>query len=120
MTNDSDDEAEAAGRASGHPPPADFRILVRSFVAQAMASLGKMPHPVSGETEVSLPWARYFVDILGELAAKTRGNLAAAEASELEASLSMLRLTYVETAREHADTGGDQITPDPEEKRATE
>ncbi len=105
MTNDpskpqADDAATAAQQS--YPPPVDFRLLMSSFAGQAMASLGKIANPMTGKTDVSLPWARYFIDVLVMLEEKTRGNLEKAEHSDLESSISMLQLTYVDTAKHEA------------------
>ena len=80
----------------GHPPPVDFRLLLESFVGQAMFNLGKYPHPHTGKVTKNLAWAKYFIDSLGMLQDKTKGNLADDERRFLESMLSTLRLTYVE------------------------
>ncbi|MCA8972349.1 MAG: DUF1844 domain-containing protein [Planctomycetes bacterium] len=91
------------------PPPVDFRLLMASFSHQALAALGKVPHPVSGEVRVDLPWARYFIDLLGMLETKTAGNLTTEEQSALDSTLSMLRLNFVDMQRgsTSADDGDD-------------
>ncbi len=78
------------------PPPVDFKLFIEGFVGQALVALGKIPHPISGKTSVELPWARYFIDILGMLEDKTAGNLDKETASLLESRLTMLRMTYVD------------------------
>lgn len=78
------------------PPPVDFRIFCEGFVGQALYHLGKYPHPTTGETRRDLPWAKYFIDLLGMLADKTKGNLPDDERRFLETMLSTLRLTYVQ------------------------
>lgn len=85
---------------SGHPPPVDFRILLQSFASQAMVSMGKMQNPLTGKTEVNLPWARYFIDVIAMLEEKTKANLDPAESSVLTSTLNTLRLTFVETEKE--------------------
>ncbi len=81
------------------PPPVDFRLFIEGFVGQALVALGKIPNPVSGETSVALPWARYFIDILGMLEDKTQGNLDKETAGLLESRLTMLRMTFVDTQK---------------------
>ncbi len=78
------------------PPPVDFRLFIEGFVGQAMVALGKIPHPITGETKMELPWARYFIDILGMLEDKTKGNLDKETAGLLESRLTMLRMTFVD------------------------
>lgn len=87
---------------SGTPPPVDFRLLVASFTHQAMAALGKLPHPATGETKLDLPWARYFIDLLAMLEAKTKGNLEDGERAALEGNLSTLRLNFVDVSAENS------------------
>ncbi|GEM_PF-2604564 len=89
-------EKEQPDLQSMAPPPVDFRLFIEGFVGQALVALGKIPHPVTGETSVELPWARYFIDILGMLEEKTQGNLDKELASLLESRLTMLRMTFVD------------------------
>lgn len=80
-------------------PPADFETLVQMFSMQAMVSLGAIPDPGSGKPEVQLTLARHFIDLLGVVEAKTRGNLSPDEASLLDGSLHSLRMLYLEQSR---------------------
>lgn len=66
-----------------------------SLASNAAASLGMMPHPVTGETGVDLKTAKHWIDVLGMLEAKTRGNLDPQEAQVLEGLLADLRMQYV-------------------------
>ncbi len=100
-----DAEATEANPAAHMPPPVDFRLFLHGYVGQTMIALGKMPHPITGETKTELPWARYFIDLLGMLEDKTQGNLDKEEQAFLDSQLQTLRLTYVETAK---DEGGEE------------
>ncbi len=80
-------------------PQPEFSTLVGLFSTQAMVSLGLMGHPDDGQTEVQLPLARHFIDMLGVLDEKTQGNLTDAEAKLLEQSLHDLRMVYLERSR---------------------
>jgi hypothetical protein len=66
-----------------------------SLASNAAASLGMMPHPVTGETGVELATAKHWIDVLGMLENKTRGNLDQQEAQMLESLLADLRMQYV-------------------------
>lgn len=66
-----------------------------SLASNAAASLGMMPLPVTGETGVDLKTAKHWIDVLGMLENKTRGNLDSQEAQVLEGLLSDLRMQYV-------------------------
>ncbi|HEU5236186.1 MAG TPA: DUF1844 domain-containing protein [Pyrinomonadaceae bacterium] len=88
---------ERRTRPSGDPldDPASFLSLTMSLASNAAASLGMMPHPVTGETGVDLKSAKHWIDVLGMLEEKTKGNLDAQEAEMLENLLADLRMQYV-------------------------
>lgn len=88
---------ERRTRPSGDPldDPASFLSLTMSLASNAAASLGMMPHPVTGETGVDLKSAKHWIDVLGMLEQKTQGNLDAQEAEMLENLLADLRMQYV-------------------------
>ena len=75
--------------------PASFLSLIMSLASNAAASLGMMPHPVTGENGVDLKTAKHWIDVLGMLEQKTRGNLDPQEAQTLESLLADLRMQYV-------------------------
>lgn len=75
--------------------PASFLSLIMSLASNAAASLGMMPHPVTGESGVDLKTAKHWIDVLGMLEHKTRGNLDPQEAQTLESLLADLRMQYV-------------------------
>ena len=75
--------------------PASFLSLIMSLASNAAASLGMMPHPVTGETGVDLKTAKHWIDVLGMLEQKTRGNLDQQEDQVVESLLADLRMQYV-------------------------
>jgi len=75
--------------------PTSFLSLVMSLASNAAANLGMMPHPVTGETGVDLQTAKHWIDVLGMLEQKTKGNLDRQEAMTLENLLADLRMQYV-------------------------
>jgi hypothetical protein len=75
--------------------PTSFLSLVMSLASNAAANLGMMPHPVTGETGVDLQTAKHWIDVLGMLEHKTKGNLDRPEAQTLENLLADLRMQYV-------------------------
>ncbi len=95
--------APSSARPERQPPrtgdplddPASFLSLIMSLASNAAASLGMMPHPVTGETGVDLQTAKHWIDVLGMLEQKTRGNLDSQEAQMLESLLADLRMQYV-------------------------
>ncbi len=77
-------------------PPADFGTLVGMLSTQVMVTLGMIPHPSTGKPAVELATARHFIDLLGVLEEKTRGNLTSDESGQLESVLHQFRMVYVE------------------------
>jgi len=101
-------EAEPQPRSGPAPPeephahagdplddPTSFLSLVMSLASNAAATLGMMPHPMTGETGVDLQTAKHWIDVLGMLELKTKGNLDRQEALTLENLLADLRMQYV-------------------------
>ena len=54
-----------------------------------------MEHPVTGKREVDLELGKHWIDVLGMLQQKTRGNLLSQEKQILEGLLADLRMQYV-------------------------
>jgi hypothetical protein len=80
-------------------PPAEFRTLVAMLSTRAMLSLGVIPTPEDEQPDIQLPLARHFIDLLGVLEDKTRGNLSEAEKKMLEQTLHELRMAFLELSR---------------------
>ena len=75
-----------------------FASLVLQQTNMATIFLGLAPNPQTGKTETNLEHAKYFIDLLEMLEAKTRGNLEKHEEGLLKQSLTSLRLAFVEAA----------------------
>ena len=88
-------EPERPGGRDPLDDPASFISLIMSLASNAAASLGMMPHPVTGETGVDLKTAKHWIDVLGMLEKKTTGNLDPQEEQMLEGLLADLRMQYV-------------------------
>lgn len=82
---------------AGELPPASILGLVSMFATQAMAALGLLVDPETGEGHVSRPMAKHFIDLLGVLQEKTTGNLTEDEAGHLRDALHQLRMVYMQT-----------------------
>ena len=76
-----------------------FLDVVALFGQQAMISLGKLVNPMTGKAEKNLPAARLFIDTLEMLGRKTHGNLNNDESKVLQATLTDLRLMFVEESK---------------------
>ena len=79
----------------GANDPASFINFLMSLATNAAAALGMMPHPGTGESGVDLELAKHWIDVLGMLRQKTRGNLAPQEDQMFEGILADLRMQYV-------------------------
>jgi hypothetical protein len=88
-----DDYAES--QIPGADDPASFINFLMSIASNAAASLGMMEHPVTGERRVDPELARHWIDVLGMLQQKTRGNLDSQERQIFEGLLADLRMQYV-------------------------
>lgn len=80
-----------------------FLDMVGLFGTQAMISLGKLTNPMTGKAEKNLPAARLFIDTLEMLESKTHGNLTTDESKVLQATLTDLRLMFVEESKAPAE-----------------
>jgi Domain of unknown function (DUF1844) len=90
----------------GADDPASFINFLMSIASNAAAALGMMEHPVTGQRGVDLPLAKHWIDVLGMLQQKTRGNLAAQERQIFEGLLADLRLQYVTLTTPSAQARG--------------
>lgn len=82
-----------------------FLDMVGLFSSQAMICLGKLANPMTGKAEKNLAAARLFIDTLEMLENKTRGNLTAEETKVLQATLTDLRLMYIEESKQPEERG---------------
>ncbi len=86
---------DATAHDSAALPPASFSLLVTTLATQAMAALGQVPDPIENKPVVRLELAKHYIDTLGVLEEKTKGNLSNQEAGMLEGILHELRMLYV-------------------------
>jgi hypothetical protein len=85
-----------------------FASMVIQTANMAMIFLGQAPNPQTGQVSQDLDHARYFIDQLEMIEAKTKGNLNKHEESLLKQSLTNLRLVFVE-AVEHLQTSSNSL-----------
>lgn len=97
---------EAADAAAEPLPTASFDLLISTLAAQALTAMGKLPDPVQGHAVVRPDLAQHYIDMLGMLEKKTKGNLTRDEAAMLDDVLHHLRMTFVTTRREPAPDKG--------------
>jgi hypothetical protein len=93
MRGMSDEERHSLG-------PIDFSTHVLSLASSAMVALGKMPAPGGEAVGIDLEAAKYFVDVLGMLEQKTKGNLDESESKLLQSLLYDLRVAFVDAQQQ--------------------
>jgi Domain of unknown function (DUF1844) len=77
-----------------------FIEFVMMQAQNAALFLGQIPNPQTGKGEVNLELAKMFIDQLGMIQEKTRGNLTSEETAVLRNTLSNLQLAFVEVTKE--------------------
>ena len=97
----SDAEADLDGdeEIPGADDPASFVNFLSTLATNAAASLGAVPHPATGKRSLDLETGKYWLDVLGMIRDKTKGNLHAQEARLLDGLLADLRMQYVTVVR---------------------
>jgi hypothetical protein len=93
------EEDYGEGEIPGANDPASFINFLMSIASNAAAALGMMEHPVTGQRGVDLPLGKHWIDVLGMLQEKTRGNLSGQENQIFTGLLSDLRMQYVSLTR---------------------
>jgi hypothetical protein len=77
-----------------------FIEFVMMQAQNAALFLGQIPNPQTGKGEVNLELAKMFIDQLGMIQDKTRGNLTTEETAVLRNTLSNLQMAFVEVSRQ--------------------
>lgn len=83
----------------GADDPASFVNFLSTIATNAAAALGAVPHPATGQRSLDLDTGKYWLDVLGMIKEKTKGNLHAQEARLLDGLLADLRMQYVTMVR---------------------
>ena len=77
-----------------------FIEFVMMQAQNAALFLGQIPNPQTGKGEVNLELAKMFIDQLGMIQEKTRGNLTNEETAVLRSTLSNLQMAFVEASQQ--------------------
>src|SRR5213595_2802009 len=80
-----------------------FIEFIMMQAQNAALFLGQIPNPQTGKGEVNLELAKMFIDQLGMIQEKTRGNLTNEETAVLRNTLSNLQMAFVEVSQESGD-----------------
>ena len=91
-------EATSESESAALPPPprASFPLLITSLATQAIAAMGQLPDPEGQALPPNADYARHFIDLVGMLEDKTRGNLSDEESRYVQETLHQLRMMFVE------------------------
>ncbi|MFN2623136.1 MAG: DUF1844 domain-containing protein [Chthoniobacterales bacterium] len=89
-----------------------FIEFVMMQAQNAALFLGQIPNPQTGKGEVNLELAKMFIDQLGMIQEKTRGNLTSEEGAVLKNTLANLQMAFVEVSKEMRE-GKPEAAPTP-------
>jgi hypothetical protein len=95
-----------------------FIEFVMMQAQNAALFLGQIPNPQTGKGEVNLELAKMFIDQLGMIQEKTRGNLTNEEGAVLKNTLANLQMAFVEVSKEMRQ-GKTESAPEPAEQPAS-
>lgn len=74
----------------------DLSSFIISIATAAMVSLGEIPNPATGETEINLDIVKYNINLISLLKEKTKNNVTQEEENLIENVLYSLRMKFVE------------------------
>lgn len=94
-TDEDFNEAEIPGAEN----PASFANFLLSLASQAAAAMGLAENPMTGKRSADLELSRYWLDVLGMLHEKTKGNLHPQEQKLFDSLLGDLRMQFVQLRR---------------------
>ena len=84
--------------SGGKPTSHEFMNFLKSLATQALMSLGEMPNPMTGQSEIDLATAKEMIDLLSVLKKKTEGNCSHEENTIFNSFLPELQLKYSQQA----------------------
>ena len=76
-------------------PQVTFSTFILSLASTALAQLGEVPNPETGQIEQNLPLGKHTIDVLDMLRTKTQSCLDHEEKRLLDGILYELRMKYV-------------------------
>lgn len=94
-------EGEAPAKSPAEQQQAKiFMTFLAGLAQQALMQLGEIENPYTGQQDLDLQGARYTIELLATIQAKTKGNLTPNEDQSLTETIHDLKLRYVEVANE--------------------
>lgn len=95
ITLDDEEHDDTGEDIPGANDPASFVNFLSTLATNAAAALGAVPHPATGQRSLDLETGKYWLDVLGMVNDKTKGNLHPQEQRLLDSLLGDLRMQYV-------------------------
>lgn len=92
------DAAQPGPKPAIEAPEASFGLFISGLMIEALISLGEVENPITKKKETNAVHAKFIIDTLDMLKAKTKNNLAKDEEQSLEAILYELRMLFVAKA----------------------
>jgi len=99
VSDETSDDIDHEEEIPGADDPASFVNFLSTIATNAAAALGAVPHPATGKRTLDLDTGKYWLDVIGMLRDKTKGNLHKEEARLLDGLLADLRMQYVQLVR---------------------
>jgi len=93
------EEAAANQPAQGELPVADFKTLIGTLATNAVMSLGGMGDQGDGRVMIDLEGAKLYIDLMGVLQEKTKGNLDEEDEQYLERVIHELQMRFVDFSK---------------------
>lgn len=113
LSRELDAEKQAGDSGEGPPlPEADFVGLISALATQAVIAMGAGQDESGQRVAANIEAAKYYIDTLGVLEEKTRGNLTVEEGRALRGVLADLRMRYVLAATGDEAAAADQAGSD--------
>lgn len=99
-----DDDASYLGETDGEEipgarDPSSFVNFLSMLATNAATALGAVPNPATGQRHLDLETGKYWLDTIGMIRDKTKGNLHPKEAHLIDGLLGDLRMQYVQLVR---------------------
>jgi len=99
-----------------------FMNLIMQYQQMAWIQLGKVKNPATDKLEKDLQGAKFSIDLLDMIKAKTAGNLKSEEDQMLNHAISELQLNYVDEvnkeAKEKESASEEKAEPEAKEEQA--
>lgn len=92
-------KAAQAKAAPGSDEPVTFEEICRMLAVQALTFLGEIPDPRTQQRVFAPELSKLYIDMLGVLEQKTKGNLSKTEEEFLGGILNEARLAFVEVSK---------------------